>query len=338
MLATSLFLLTGSLLTASEPTLWRAVHYYTGHSAAHDAAYGNASKITGLDKDIPRQWHSQAGQDRAVATILGWQRGGFFVDLAANHPTFISNTRALERDLGWSGLCIDGNERLVAALAARRRCTVVSAIVSQVSDATLVYRNVLSNSWETGLSGVVSASEAASASSGSTNKYKPWWRSLFKKGGSDTSSSGGAPTELVTRTTVTLSDILDWRKAPKLIEYLSLDVEGHEWEVIGAFPFDRYAFKVITIERPSDRIKALLTQHNYSYARHLDWNNGDDIDEMWVHPTMAPRIKKLLSTKHCGCCCRRGTSCDASIAPCTSAEQAEDWRRRLKERRKKKAG
>ena len=54
---------------------------------------------------------------------------------------------------------------------------------------------------------------------------------------------------------MTLSDILDWRKAPKLIEYLSLDVEGHEWEVIGAFPFDRYAFKVITIERPSDGMR-----------------------------------------------------------------------------------
>ena len=36
------------------------------------------------------------------------QQGGFFVDMAANDPYFISNTRGLEKH-GWNGLCIEGN-------------------------------------------------------------------------------------------------------------------------------------------------------------------------------------------------------------------------------------
>ena len=34
-----------------QPPLWRAVHYYAGQSAAHDALHGNASK-TGRDADF----------------------------------------------------------------------------------------------------------------------------------------------------------------------------------------------------------------------------------------------------------------------------------------------
>ena len=47
---------------------------------------------------INQLMHSQIFRDK--------QRG-YFVDLAANHATFISNSFTLERDLGWNGLCIE---------------------------------------------------------------------------------------------------------------------------------------------------------------------------------------------------------------------------------------
>ena len=61
--------------------------------------------------DVPGTWHSQAKQDELVHRLLHRKRNGFFVDLAANHPVRISNTRALEREHGWSGLCIEANPR-----------------------------------------------------------------------------------------------------------------------------------------------------------------------------------------------------------------------------------
>ena len=82
--------------------------------------------------DRQGMWHSQSGQDHTVASILGTAptgRARFFVDLAANSPVVFSNTRALERDLGWSGICIEGNPHLIAALVGRRRCSVVCTLV-----------------------------------------------------------------------------------------------------------------------------------------------------------------------------------------------------------------
>jgi hypothetical protein len=306
---------------APEDPRWRAVHYYVGHEAA-SAARGGSNETQhprgSMDYDAPRTWHSQAGQDHAVFTLLGRKRGGYFVDLAANHPTYISNTRALERDYGWSGMCVDGNERLVAALARRRRCTVVSAIVSHASDATVSYRNVLSASWETGLSGVVhSGDKAAGGSSrGGWLARLGAWLGLQR-------ISNGPPTETVTRTTVALTEIFARHGTPRTFDYFSLDVEGHEWEVLRAFPFDTYAFRVLTIERPADATRALLHAHNYSYARHLDWNDGDDIDEMWVHHSLRARVKHVLSAKLCGCCCRRGPSCQPELAKCSKRRPAK---------------
>jgi len=80
--------------------------------------------------DVPGVWHAQVGQDRTIARLFGEQRGLYFVDLAANDPVLHSNSRSLERDLGWRGLCIEGNARLAALLGAQRKYTVVQAIVA----------------------------------------------------------------------------------------------------------------------------------------------------------------------------------------------------------------
>ena len=81
------------------------------------------------DNDYPGWWHSQYGQDFVISSLFHGQPG-FFVELASNRPIYISNTRALERDFGWKGLCIDGNDALLLDLARRRQCTVVGSLVS----------------------------------------------------------------------------------------------------------------------------------------------------------------------------------------------------------------
>ena len=42
-----------------------------------------------------------------VATSTLNHTGGFYVDLAANHPVQLSNTVYLERQLNWTGICIE---------------------------------------------------------------------------------------------------------------------------------------------------------------------------------------------------------------------------------------
>lgn len=47
-----------------------------------------------------------------------------------------------------------------------------------------------------------------------------------------------------------------------------------------SFPFDDYQFSVLTIERPSDTLKALLEKNDYMFLKLLKRNSGETI---WVH-------------------------------------------------------
>ena len=49
-------------------------------------------------------------------------------DSATNEPIFLSNTRTLERDFAWKGLCIDGSFQLALKAMHRRTCTAVQAV------------------------------------------------------------------------------------------------------------------------------------------------------------------------------------------------------------------
>jgi FkbM family methyltransferase len=49
-------------------------------------------------------------------------------------------------------------------------------------------------------------------------------------------------------TTISLHDFLKKSKAPKTIDYLSIDTEGSEYEILAAFPFEKWDIRLITAE------------------------------------------------------------------------------------------
>jgi hypothetical protein len=55
--------------------------------------------------------------------------------------------------------------------------------------------------------------------------------------------------------TVPLLEILQRNNAPRVIDYLSLDVEGAEYYIMEVFPFDQYIVCVMTIERPGKKLE-----------------------------------------------------------------------------------
>merc|ERR1712039_1055946 len=90
---------------------------------------------------------------------------------------------------------------------------------------------------------------------------------------------------------VSLGDMLDTLKAPTVIDYLSLDVEGAESDVMTHFPWDRYAFSVLTVERPKDDLRQWLNSSGYYLLR----NNSLFGDTTWIHKTISDfhRIVKI---------------------------------------------
>ena len=62
----------------------------------------------------------------------------------------------------------------------------------------------------------------------------------------------------------TLNDILDEAKAPEIIDFLSLDVEGAELEVLKGINYEKYRFKYLLIEvRDIKRMQNFLKEYNY---------------------------------------------------------------------------
>ena len=51
------------------------------------------------------------------------------------------------------------------------------------------------------------------------------------------------------------SDVLKETNLPKVIDYMSLDVEGSEMDILKVFPFNKYCIKYATIETNNDKKK-----------------------------------------------------------------------------------
>ena len=64
---------------------------------------------------------------------------------------------------------------------------------------------------------------------------------------------------------VRLEHLLRVHGAPKVIDYLSLDVEGAEESVMRDFPFGDFTFHAVTIERPNANLMALLEKNGYVF-------------------------------------------------------------------------
>lgn len=207
----------------------------------------------------PGQSHSQVGQDMLVQSILKCKHGGFFVDLAAHDAIDLSNTLMLERDFGWNGICMEANPFYSPGLAKRRCKTILAAVGSPSNQlVNFTYRQYLG--------GIV----------GDQFDNHP-------------GSLAGA--EQVTMKTKALGEILDALDAPPVIDYFSLDVEGAESLVMNGFPWGKYRFNVITVERPKADLKAQLIGHGYSFLR----MNAKFDDETWVN-NMMPEIATISRT------------------------------------------
>jgi FkbM family methyltransferase len=190
---------------------------------------------------------SQLGQDKyVIQNIYKNKKNGFFVDVGASHGLKLSNTYLLEKDFGWDGICVEPNPNFYSKLIKNRsaKCTPHAAYSS--SGETLEFT----------IAGVLSGIQS----------HVDYHKSVVKN-----------PTIQVT--TKTLTDILDEFGAPLFIEYLSLDTEGSELEVLKGINFDKYAFGFMTIEHNwveprRTEIRDLLLTKGYNFCcevRHDDY-------------------------------------------------------------------
>jgi len=201
---------------------------------------------------------SQCGQDLFVLHISNHMKNGYFIELAANDYYSGSNSFYIERNYDWKGICIEPNPEYHERLLRYRTCKLYTNPVSAVIGQNISFRLEEYNS-------IVVATHN---------------ETVFEAHAGD-----------VTLTSVTLESILDHAKAPNVIDYLSLDVEGHELYVVKHFNFQKYKFMVMTVERPVRHVHHILSHHGYWWIHQI----CDFGDVVYVHMSH-PNITYLLDT------------------------------------------
>ena len=162
---------------------------------------------------------SEIGQDKWVLVkMFPSESAGYFLDVGSGHGTIGSNTKALE-ELGWTGICVDPFPTHMEG----RTCVVEKAVVSSSAGQVVRFHT------HAGLGGIADT----------LGKWK------------DEAEKSPA----VELTTNTLGELLDRRRAPSYIHFLSLDIEGAELEALKGLPFDRYRFGAMAIEHNDEEPK-----------------------------------------------------------------------------------
>ncbi|MFJ2868307.1 FkbM family methyltransferase [Kitasatospora sp. NPDC087314] len=203
-----------------------------------------------------RTWSSQ-GQDLFVCEVLSGLRGGFFLDSGAGDGTNGSNTRLLEEEYGWSGICLEPNADLYSQLRRDRRCLCLPFC--------LYSRN-----------GTIPFLEGARELGGIVEAFLPVDLARAEVA-AELLRRGDRPV-VVDRAVRRPLTVLEETRAPHVIDYWSLDTEGSELEILRCFPFSRYRVRVITVEHnhgPSrEPIRNLLEAEGYRRVAALDIDDG----------------------------------------------------------------
>lgn len=195
---------------------------------------------------------AQILQDLWVSYETGRKTGGYFVEIGAGDGMNLSNTYYLETQLGWTGLLAEAAKGFHGPLRANRRCTIDERCVWSATDEELVFNETPYRELSTIDSLSAADSHGASREAGSRYPVK----------------------------TVTLNDLLAGAGAPSTIDYLSIDTEGSEFEILSAFDFSRFDVRLITVEHNftanRQRIFDLLTAQGFerrleAFSQFDDW-------------------------------------------------------------------
>lgn len=181
--------------------------------------------------------YSQLAQDVWVLFRTNTKQNGFFVEVGACDPIYLSNSALLEKDYFWNGILIEPNPKMAEKLRLERSSKVAEVAIAPGEEVTL---NL--------------ASEPEFSVVGDSKVIKN--HSFFKSTGTEISVKAS-----------TLTDVLQRFDAPKHFDFLSIDIEGGELFALDSLDFAKFRPRLISIEHnhTSNRnlIKAFLESKGY---------------------------------------------------------------------------
>jgi hypothetical protein len=197
-----------------------------------------------------RRSAAQLLQDLWVLYETDFRSGGFFVEVGASDGIGWSNTLLLERAFDWRGILIEPNPIHRDTLPANRRSRVHFGCIGPRTGDIVDF-------W-------------------STREHE--LSSIGTYAGRDDHATARQAHVAHPMTTISFNDALQECDAPRHIDYVSLDTEGSELDILSTFDFAKYRVRLWTIEHNHTANEANIDRlmASQGYVRKFpDWSRFD---------------------------------------------------------------
>ena len=202
--------------------------------------FGKKKNINFIYKNIKNSY-SQIFQDLFVIYVSNIKKSGSFIEIGVGNGKDLSNTYLLEKKYGWRGILCEPDERNFKNIEDTRNSKLVKSLISEnCNDNVKFYLN-------------------EDPYSSSTNKNERTKKQIYTN-------------------SICLNHLFEKFKL-KDVDYISIDTEGNEYEILKNFNFDRYKVRIFTIEHNFNKnkrykIKKLLKNNGYKnvlrFISHMD--------------------------------------------------------------------
>lgn len=215
------------------------------------------------------QSHGQFAEDRILQEIFGDRAEGYCVEIGAYDGRTGSASYLFEQR-GWHCLLVEPIPALVDEIRKHRACTVVNCAVSDREGTATFF---------------VAENVEQMSTLDLTPDHREWIEQV-----------GGSVREITVRT-ATLDSLLAEAAFPE-IQFITIDVEGHEMAVLEGFSLELHKPRIVIIEDNSldgnPRVAGHMSDHRYVHFRRTGVNEwyAHESDVELVRPAEIRRFER----------------------------------------------
>lgn len=174
-------------------------------------------------------FYSQCSQDRFIfETFFKYKKAGTFIDIGAHNGIAFSNTKFFEEQ-GWKGICIEPIPEVFRELEKNRNCICIQGCITDYE----------------GVGQFLRVGGEPEMLSGLINNYD--LRHLNRIRDEASRRTFGEEPQIINVQCYLLNSILE-KNGIFHIDYLSIDTEGNELEILKSIDFNRFLIDVIDVE------------------------------------------------------------------------------------------
>ena len=201
------------------------------------------------------KFSSEAGQDKLIKDkFFKNQHSGFFVEIGAFDGIEGSNCHYFEKYESWEGIAIEASPKQFQKLEGNRKCEKINAVIGP-EEKEVEFCEITEGF--TQMSGIYNSN------------YKNSMDRIQKKSYSKIN--------IIKTKSTTFKKIIS---SNKIIDFISIDIEGNELDVINSIDFNTYEIKVILLE---NNIPEKLNYIDFFKKRNFSYFDRVGMDEIYFN-------------------------------------------------------